>query len=74
MTGATTFCRHDAPMSRERAEPGAAACRDLAYSLSTALETEDRRAWKRDLIALYLDGPRSKGVPPTCLDDAWTRY
>jgi hypothetical protein len=48
--------------------------RDLAYCLSTALETEDRRAWERDLIGLYLDGLRAKGVPLTSFDDAWTHY
>ena len=29
--------------------------RDLAYAISATLTIEDRRAWERDLVALYLD-------------------
>lgn len=30
-------------------------CRDLAYSISTLLDVEDRRRWEEDLIRLYAD-------------------
>jgi phosphotransferase family enzyme len=37
---------------------------DVAYALAIGLSTEDRRAWKRDLIALYLQRLAEK-VPET---------
>ena len=54
---------------------GHGAC-DIAYSLSSALTTEDRRAWERDLVALYADRLRSHGVAAEATDpeDLWLRY
>lgn len=47
---------------------------DLAYALSAALETADRRAWERDLLALYLDELGAAGGKPPGLDEAWLAY
>jgi len=47
---------------------------DVAYALMSALTVDDRRAWERDLIALYLDElARAGGEPPT-FDQALLRY
>ncbi len=48
--------------------------RDLAYCISTALEPDDRRAWERDLVALYIDELAGHGVAPIAFDDAWMHY
>lgn len=48
--------------------------RDLAYALSVALKTEDRRAWERDLIDYYLDELESFGVPRIPFELAWDYY
>ena len=48
--------------------------RDLAYSLSTLLATEDRRAWERDLIARYLERLEAEGGPKVSFDEAFRRY
>lgn len=48
--------------------------RDLSYAIGTALTIEDRRAWERDLIAIYLDELASHGGPATSFDEAWTIY
>lgn len=47
---------------------------DVAYALSAALETENRRAWERDLLALYLDELDAAGGKPPTFDDAWLAY
>jgi hypothetical protein len=47
---------------------------DVVYALMSALTIEDRRAWERDLLALYLDElARAGGVAPS-FDEAWLRY
>lgn len=46
--------------------------RDLIYTITTALTIEDRRAWDRELIALYLDKMAERGVPRTAIDEAMT--
>lgn len=48
--------------------------RDLSYVISSALTIENRRAWERDLIALYLDELGSHGGAVTSFDEAWTIY
>lgn len=48
--------------------------RDLAYTISTALTVENRRAWERDLIKRYIEELRAAGGPEVAFDDAWTAY
>lgn len=48
--------------------------RDLSYTLGTALTVANRRAWERDLIALYLDELSRHNGPTTSFDEAWTIY
>ncbi|HUA36755.1 MAG TPA: phosphotransferase [Candidatus Binataceae bacterium] len=48
--------------------------RDLSYAITTALTTESRRAWERDLLRLYLDALASSGGPRIGFDKAWTIY
>lgn len=48
--------------------------RDFAYALGTALTVEDRRAWERDLLALYLDRLHAAGGPKLGLDEGWLAY
>ena len=48
--------------------------RDLAYALSATLTIEDRRAWERDLIALYLDLFEAHSGVAIGFDEAWLRY
>jgi hypothetical protein len=48
--------------------------RDLAYTMSTALTVEDRRAWERDLINYYLEELRAAGGPAVTFNDAWNAY
>lgn len=47
---------------------------DVSYALSAALTVEDRRAWERDLLALYLDRLGAAGGKPPAFDDAWLAY
>lgn len=44
--------------------------RDLIYTMTTALTIEQRRAWERDLITLYLDKMAGHGVPRVTFDEA----
>lgn len=48
--------------------------RDVAYAIGTALTIEDRRAWERDLLALYLDELGRNGGQTVPFDEAWTIY
>lgn len=48
--------------------------RDLAYTLSTALAPEDRRAWERDLVALYNAELRRQGGPDESFDALFLAY
>lgn len=48
--------------------------RDLAYTVSTALAIDDRRAWEQDLIRLYLDLMEAEGVPKIPFEDAFRLY
>lgn len=47
---------------------------DVAYALSISLRTEDRRAWEKDLIALYLDRLSAAGGTAPSFDAAWLAY
>lgn len=47
---------------------------DLSYALAVGLQTEDRRAWERDLVELYLDRVAAAGGQPPQFDQAWTSY
>ncbi|GAA0606057.1 phosphotransferase [Sporichthya brevicatena] len=47
---------------------------DVAYALSAALDVEDRRAWERDLIALYLDELAAAGGKPPSFEDGFLAY
>lgn len=46
--------------------------RDLIYTITTALTIENRRAWERDLVGLYLDLMEQRGVPREPIDQVWT--
>jgi hypothetical protein len=48
--------------------------RDLAYALVTTLTVEDRRAWERDLVQLYLQELGAAGGGPVSMDEAWQAY
>jgi hypothetical protein len=48
--------------------------RDVAYTLSTALTVEDRRAWERELIQCYLNELHAAGGPAVSFDDGWNAY
>lgn len=48
--------------------------RDLAYTISTALETEDRRAWERDLLQMYLALLAENGGAKEPFDETWKLY
>jgi hypothetical protein len=48
--------------------------RDLAYTIATALRVEDRRAWERDLVALYLDELARAGGPTTDAATGFNNY
>lgn len=48
--------------------------RDLAYTLSTALTVENRRAWEQDLIRYYVEKLAEEGVTGVTFDDAWNHY
>jgi thiamine kinase-like enzyme len=48
--------------------------RDLAYTISSALTPEDRRAWERELVQLYLTQLHASGGPEVSFDEGWTIY
>jgi len=45
--------------------------RDLIYTMTTALTIENRRAWERELVDLYLDLMAEHGVPREPIDQVW---
>lgn len=47
---------------------------DVAYAVLTSLKIEDRRKWEKDLLALYLERLKEKGVTPPGFNDAWEQY
>lgn len=48
--------------------------RDLAYMISTALTTDNRREWERELIELYREEMAAGGVEMPGWDEIYTRY
>lgn len=46
--------------------------RDLIYTMTTALTVENRRAWEKDLVELYVDLMAEGGVPREPIDQVWT--
>ncbi|MGH9037216.1 MAG: phosphotransferase [Acidimicrobiia bacterium] len=47
---------------------------DFAYALLSALTVEDRRAWERELLELYLDRLEPADGPAPTFDEAWLAY
>jgi hypothetical protein len=47
---------------------------DFTYALMSALTVENRRAWERELLELYLDSLRSYDVDAPSFDEAWLEY
>lgn len=47
---------------------------DFSYAISAALTVENRRAWERELLALYLDLLADAGGRPPSFDEAWLAY
>jgi hypothetical protein len=47
---------------------------DYAYFVSSACEPEDRRAWDRELLELYLERLGEHGGKPPAFDEAWKIY
>jgi aminoglycoside phosphotransferase (APT) family kinase protein len=47
---------------------------DFAYFVTTACEPDDRRAWERELLDLYLTTVTDAGGKPPATEDAWTAY
>lgn len=47
---------------------------DYAYATVSALTVEDRRAWERDLLELYLEQLAASGGPKLTFDEAWLAY
>ncbi|MFC1823787.1 phosphotransferase [Thermodesulfobacteriota bacterium] len=48
--------------------------RDVAYTISTALTVENRRAWEKELLLFYLDRLQEAGGPAIAFADAWNYY
>lgn len=47
---------------------------DVALSMTTVLDVEDRRAWERDLLGFYLERLAKAGGEPPELEAAWDLY
>jgi Phosphotransferase enzyme family len=47
---------------------------DFAYFVGSACDPENRRAWERDLLELYLERVREAGGDPPDFDAAWLVY
>lgn len=48
--------------------------RDVAYTISTALTVDQRRAWEQDLLRFYLDAFASAGGETVPFEEAWLNY
>jgi thiamine kinase-like enzyme len=48
--------------------------RDVVYAFATAFPVENRRAWERELLEVYLDRLAAGGGPQVSFDDAWRWY
>jgi hypothetical protein len=53
---------------------GAHWSRDVVYTVSTSLTTENRRAWEHDLLRFYLDRLAAHGGPTVGFDEALLGY
>ena len=47
---------------------------ELAFTLATSLDVEDRRAWERELLELYCERLAGHGGPRLQLPDLWDGY
>lgn len=47
---------------------------DFAYFVGSACEPDDRRAWERELLELYLDKLTDGGAPAPSFADAWLTF
>jgi hypothetical protein len=47
---------------------------DFTYTLLTALSVEQRRAWDKELLALYLSRVKERGGNPPPAAEAWELY
>lgn len=47
---------------------------DYAYLLISALPLDDRRAWERELLSLYLEHLAASGGPTIAFETAWQSY
>jgi hypothetical protein len=47
---------------------------DFAYFVGSACEPDDRRAWERELLELYLGTLADAGAPAPSFEDAWLAY
>ncbi|MGV9970173.1 phosphotransferase [Nocardia beijingensis] len=47
---------------------------DVAYVIGSGLAVDDRRAWERELLAVYLDRLAACGAPAPDFDTAWLAY
>jgi hypothetical protein len=47
---------------------------DFAYFVGSACEPDDRRAWDRELLELYLGKLADAGAPAPSFDDAWLTF
>ena len=47
---------------------------DVVYSIATALTTENRRAWEKDLLRYYLDQLQAAGGPAVTFDEGSSHY
>lgn len=48
--------------------------RDFAYTISTALTVENRRAWERQLLTQYIEELENNGGPKLSFNNAWDAY
>src|SRR5262249_42853040 len=45
-----------------------------SYAMTVALEVDDRRAWEKELLRLYIDRIEQLGGPRLSFADAWRLY
>lgn len=48
--------------------------RDFAYAIASALTPENRRAWERELLQMYLEEMQAAGGPKVSFDEGWLAY
>ncbi|MGE0409787.1 MAG: phosphotransferase, partial [Amphiplicatus sp.] len=48
--------------------------RDVAFTISTSLSVENRRAWEKELLGFYLDKLRAEGCPAFDFDEVFANY